>query len=178
MAAGSAARALAAAFLCAAPAVAEDVAPPPAAAPAAAAPCSSPDHRAFDFWLGAWRVELADGKHAGQNTISAILGGCALLEQWEGASGSRGTSLSAWDAAAKRWRQTWVDAAGGTLLLEGGLEDGAMVLRGVTREGDATLQERITWSRLDGARVRQHWQQSRDGGASWTDVFDGIYARR
>jgi hypothetical protein len=149
--------------------------PPAAAAPA---PCSSPEHRAFDFWLGAWRVEMPDGKLAGQNTISSILGGCALLEQWEGASGSRGTSLNAWDAGAKRWRQTWMDGSGGVLLLEGGLEEGATVLRGVTQGGDATVQERITWSRLAGGRVKQHWQQSRDGGKTWTDAFVGIYAPR
>jgi hypothetical protein len=153
----------------------ESPAPALAAAPP---PCSSPDHRAFDFWLGAWRVELPEGKPAGHNTISSILGGCALLEQWEGASGLRGTSLNAWDAAAKRWRQTWMDAAGSVLLLEGGLEAGAMVLRGVTRDGAADVQERITWSRLAGGRVKQHWEQSRDGGKTWTDAFVGIYVPR
>jgi hypothetical protein len=148
------------------------------AKPAAPAACTAPAHRAFDFWLGAWRVQTPDGKHAGHNTISAILGGCALLEQWEGASGSRGTSLNAWDAGAKRWRQTWIDASGGVLLLEGGIEDGAMVMRGMTRDEKGEQHERITWTPLAGGAVKQHWQQSRDGGASWTDAFVGIYARR
>jgi hypothetical protein len=152
---------------------AEDV-----ANPAAPLPCSSPEHRAFDFWVGSWRVETSTGKHAGNNTISAILGGCALLEQWEGAGGVRGTSLNAYDAGAKRWRQTWLDSSGGVLLLEGGIEGGAMVLRGVTREPGGDVQERITWTKVDDGRVKQHWQQSRDGGATWTDAFVGIYARR
>jgi hypothetical protein len=148
--------------------------------PAKAAPprCASPDHRAFDFWLGAWAVATPAGKPAGSNTITAILGGCALLEQWEGAGGSRGTSLNAWDEAAGRWRQTWVDSAGGVLLLEGGIEGGAMVLSGVTPDGDQAVHERITWSRLADGAVKQHWQQSRDGGATWTDAFVGIYRRR
>jgi hypothetical protein len=149
-----------------------------AAKPAPPPPCSSPEHRGFDFWLGAWRVETPAGKHAGNNTISAILGGCALLEQWEGAGGVRGTSLSAYDEAAKRWRQTWMDAGGGVLLLEGGIEGGAMVMRGVTREPGGDVQERITWTKLEDGAVKQHWQQSRDGGATWTDAFVGIYARR
>jgi hypothetical protein len=59
------------------------------------------------------------GKPTGANTITAILGGCALLEQWDGAGGFRGTSLNAWDAATKHWRQTWMDASGGVLLLAG-----------------------------------------------------------
>jgi hypothetical protein len=172
----AAAHALAALIALAGAARAEEGMPPPAAAKPP--PCTSPEHRAFDFWLGAWRVETPEGKHAGQNTITAILGGCALLEQWEGASGLRGTSLNAWDAGTQRWRQTWMDAAGSVLLLEGGVEGGAMVLRGVTRDGAAEVQERITWSRLEGGRVKQHWQQSRDGGKTWTDAFVGIYLPR
>jgi hypothetical protein len=157
--------------------------PPSTSASAAEAkpgppPCSTPEHRAFDFWLGAWRVERPDGQLAGHNTISAILDGCALLEQWEGASGFRGTSLNAWDAGAKRWRQTWMDASGGVLLLEGGLENGAMVMRGVTRDAQGEQRERITWTPLAGGRVKQHWEQSRDGGGTWSDAFVGIYVRR
>ncbi|HEU4428669.1 MAG TPA: hypothetical protein VFT98_07935 [Myxococcota bacterium] len=148
----------------------------PAAPPTPA--CRSAEHRAFDFWLGAWRVETPAGKHAGHNTISAILGGCALLEQWEGASGLRGTSLNAWDAGTRRWRQTWIDGAGGVLLLEGGLEAGAMVMRGATREDAREVMERITWTPLARGAVKQHWQQSRDGGATWTDAFVGIYQKR
>jgi hypothetical protein len=146
--------------------------------PAETTPCSSPSHRAFDFWLGAWRVETPDGKLAGHNTITSILGGCALLEQWEGAGGSRGTSLNAYDAATKRWRQTWMDARGAVLLLEGGLENGAMVMSGVTRETSGAILERITWSKLAGGAVKQHWQQSRDDGERWTDAFVGIYRPR
>jgi hypothetical protein len=151
---------------------------PPTAAGAAPAACTAREHRAFDFWIGEWRVETPAGALAGHNQIRSILGGCALRESWRGASGSRGTSLNAWDAAAKRWRQTWIDAGGGVLLLEGGLEGGAMVMRGTTRGADGDVQERITWTPLPDGRVKQHWQQSRDGGATWTDAFVGLYARR
>jgi hypothetical protein len=53
-----------------------------------------------------------------------------------------------------------------------------MVLRCVTREPSGDVQERITWTKLEDGVVKQHWQQSRDGGATWTDAFVGIYARR
>jgi hypothetical protein len=113
MGARRAACALAALLALANGAVAEEGAP---LVPAAPPPCASPEHRAFDFWLGAWHVETPAGKPAGRNTITSILDGCALLEQWEGAGGVRGTSLTAWDAATKRWRQTWMDSGGGVLL--------------------------------------------------------------
>jgi hypothetical protein len=160
-------------------ALAEEAAQPAAPpTPAPAAPCTAAEHRAFDFWLGEWNVTTPAGKAAGRNSITSILGGCALLEQWEGASGLRGTSLNAWDPGSGRWRQTWVDGNGGVLLLEGGVENGAMVMRGATREDGREVMERITWTPLERGAVKQHWQQSRDGGATWTDAFVGIYEKR
>ncbi|MDH3459056.1 MAG: hypothetical protein OER90_19620, partial [Gemmatimonadota bacterium] len=50
-----------------------------------AGPCSAPEYRQFDFWLGTWNVETKDGKTAGTNHITQILNGCALREEWTGA---------------------------------------------------------------------------------------------
>ncbi|MGZ5433653.1 MAG: hypothetical protein ACXWH7_12060 [Thermoanaerobaculia bacterium] len=127
--------------------------------------CNTADHRAFDFWLGEWRVE-ANGKLAGHNTITRSHEGCVLEERWRGASGLNGASLNIYDAATKKWHQTWVDSSGTLLLIDGGIVDGSM------RMGNAT--NRITWSRLDGGRVRQVWEQTTDG-KTWTVVFDGTY---
>ncbi|MGZ8708639.1 MAG: hypothetical protein ACXW28_00315, partial [Thermoanaerobaculia bacterium] len=92
--------------------------------------------------------------------------GCVLEERWRGASGLNGASLNIYDAATKKWHQTWVDSSGTLLLIDGGIVDGSM------RMGNAT--NRITWSRLDGGRVRQVWEQTTDG-KTWTVVFDGTY---
>ncbi len=106
----------------------EIVRPPsdgPAATPAPR-PCSSAEYRQFDFWLGEWDV-AEKGKPAGVNRITAILGGCAVREEWKGASGLTGTSLNMWDSGKRRWTQTWVDDKGNVLLLLGrapGTEDG------------------------------------------------------
>jgi hypothetical protein len=67
-----------------------------------AAPCTAPQHRQFDFWIGEWEVTGARGQRAGSNRIERILGGCALYESWEGASGSRGHSINAWDPGCHR----------------------------------------------------------------------------
>ena len=149
----------------------------PAARPAA---CTSDEHRAFDFWIGEWEVTEA-GKVAGKNHIESVLGGCALHESWTGAGESRGESLNFYDAAERKWHQTWIDNSGGALYLSGGLENGSMVLSGrrPPRPGgdsDRETLHRITWTPLAEGKVRQHWEASTDDGASWRTLFDGLYA--
>lgn len=148
------------------------------AAPAPA-PCSAAQNRQFDFWIGRWTVtDNATKKFDGTNTVTRELGSCVLQEHWTGRDGSKGTSFNLYDAVRRTWHQTWVDNSGGLLLLDGGLKDGAMVLAGSRpARGGKTVIDRITWTpRRDGS-VRQLWQTSRDAGASWKIVFDGIYRR-
>jgi hypothetical protein len=153
------------------------VAGPPETPTPAPRPCSAAAYRQFDFWLGSWSVTRPDGKTAGTNRITRILGGCALREQWRGAGGSSGTSLNVYDADAKLWRQTWVDDRGGVLLLTGGLRNGRMVLEGDTpAPGGKTVRQRITWTPMPDGRVRQFWDSSSDGGKTWKSEFDGLYA--
>ncbi len=143
-------------------------------------PCTSSDHRSFDFWLGSWDVRAPDGSTAGHNDVTSEMGGCVVHEHWEGAGGSRGESFNVFDARRGVWHQTWVDNGGGLLLLDGRYADGKMVLRGEQPGRDGgTVVNRITWSRVGGDpdRVRQLWEASRDGGATWSVVFDGLYMR-
>lgn len=148
---------------------------------AGATRCAEPERRQFDFWLGEWEVHDALGAPAGRNRISALFGGCALREDWEGESGHRGTSLSAWSPRTGRWHQTWVDSSGLLLRLEGELRDGAMVMEGeapLPGQGDRVLRHRISWSPIDGDpnRVRQHWEVAGEDGR-WETAFDGRYRR-
>jgi len=136
-------------------------------------------YREFDFWLGDWDVKLPNGKVAGTNNIQSILGGCVLQESWKGAGKVEGHSFNIYDASTKRWHQTWVDNGGLLLELDGGFRDGKMVLEGETLDSTGAVQkQRITWEPLQGGKVRQHWQQSTDGGSSWTTLFDGTYTKR
>ncbi len=154
-----------------------------AAVPANAQPargCSGAPYHQFDFWAGDWIVHnRSDAKLEGTNVVTHELGGCVLQEHWIGASGDRGTSFNLYDATLRRWHQTWVDNSGSLLILNGSFRDGSMTLSGSTvgRKG-RTLLHRIIWTRLPDKTVRQHWVSSRDGGKTWTDVFDGIYSRR
>ena len=80
------------------PEIARATTKPPGGMATASVPCSAPENRQFDFWLGEWDVTTPDGKLAGTNRITRILSGCALREEWSGAGGIRGTSLNVFDA--------------------------------------------------------------------------------
>jgi hypothetical protein len=143
------------------------------------APCTSSEHRQFDFWVGEWEVFSGDTARAGRNTITSEMGGCALREQWESAGGFTGSSLNIYDAATGRWHQTWVDSSGTLLLLDGSLEaEGRMVMSG-ERPGASggTVLNRITWTRESADRVRQLWEVRTAPDAAWRAVFDGMYRR-
>jgi dihydroorotase/N-acyl-D-amino-acid deacylase len=146
-----------------------------------APPCASEAHRAFDFWLGRWEVLGPDGQLVGYNTIQPILNGCVIHERYTTPSGYEGESVNIYDASRGVWHQSWVDNGGLLLLLEGGMQQDRMVMQGETvdAQGAPTLN-RITWSLVDGdpGRLRQHWETSADGGATWTTAFDGLYIRQ
>ena len=153
-----------------------------AGAAAAQAPppsCKAPEYRQFDFWLGTWTVTDRDGKLQGHNTIERILDGCVLYESWSGAGGSGGHSFNVYSAPRGAWHQTWVDASGTLLLLDGGLVDGKMVLEGDSpaRDGSGMIHHRITWTPVSANEVTQHWEITRDGGQSWRELFFGIYRK-
>ncbi len=158
-------------FTTAPPATAEDEGTTP--------PCSAPEHSQFDFWLGEWRVTDESGTFQGTNRIEKILDGCAVQESWTGAKGTRGQSYNIYARGRGQWHQTWVDSNGTLLVLDGGFVNGRMVLRGSTpaRDGKGTVEHEISWQALADGRVRQHWRISRDGGATWSDAFVGIYTR-
>jgi hypothetical protein len=162
------------ASLCAASALAQGASAPPPK------PCASAEYRQFDFWLGRWEVFTPDGKKAGDNVIEAAHGGCVLIERWQGGGGFSGISLNSWDARARLWRQHWVDNQGGLLQLVGALDGARMVLAAEgphPRKPGVVLRQRIAWTPLPDGAVRQHWEQSEDGGASWTTAFDGRYVK-
>ncbi len=133
----------------------------------------------FDFWIGDWEV-TAKGKVAGYNRIEPILGGRVLQENYTTPGAYAGHSFNLYNAPAKRWEQYWVDVTGLSLHLTGGLnETGAMVLQGDRVQPDgSTVTDRITWTPNADGTVRQHWEVSEDGGATWSTAFDGLYSPR
>lgn len=141
----------------------------------APAPCTAPEYHQFDFWLGRWTVLNPAGKVAGSSQIDRQADGCVVQEHWSGAQGISGTSLNFYDRATGRWNQVWVGGRGAVLRLSGGLQGGSMVLSGDAPGANGAMQhQRLTFTPLDGGRVRQHWESS-DDGEHWQTVFDGTY---
>ena len=76
--------------------------------------CDSAESKLLDFWVGDWGLSYKspDGKPVtSRNRISKILDGCVVLEEFAGGAGTplKGHSVSTYDRAAKRWKQTWVE---------------------------------------------------------------------
>ncbi len=139
-----------------------------------------PAFRQFDFWVGRWNVVNASGVQQGQNQISQREGGCYLLEEWTGGSGSTGSSINYYDADRGVWVQQWLAQGGSQIRIEGGLdESGSMVLVGKihTITNGQTADFRGTWTPLPDGRVRQFFEQSNDDGATWAPWFEGFYSR-
>ncbi len=139
--------------------------------------CRSPEYRQFDFFLGDWDAFDFDnaGKVVARNRVHAILDGCVVLEDYEDAGGHHGESFSSYDAARKKWHQTWVTNRGEWLVIEGEMESGAMVLSGsdLTADGKTRLV-RGTWKAVPGG-VRETAVRSTDGGKNWTPWFDMVF---
>lgn len=153
----------------------------PPASPAAprTVACTAAENRQFDFWIGDWDVTSADGKLAGTNLIRPILGTCVLLETWKGRADFMGMSFNSYDAPRRLWHQTWVDAAGNTLLLDGRFENSRMTLsdRDTPGKPDRGVINEITWTPNADGSVRQLWRTSADGGKTWQTAFDGHYVK-
>ena len=145
--------------------------------PGAPHPCTAPEYRQFDFWVGEWVVHNPKGQQVGTNRIEKIENGCGLQENWRATSGGTGRSLNFYRPATKTWVQAWV--GGGTgLVLIGGYDGRQMRLEGESIGASGKLvRDRISWSPLEGGKVRQLWEQSSDEGKTWTVAFDGTYSR-
>ncbi len=146
-----------------------------AQAPApAAAPCSGPEWKQFDFWLGTWKArwDALPGTPAGTGTnrITKTLGGCVVEENFttDEAEPLVGHSVSTFSPQRSAWLQTWVDNQGSYLDFVGRWADGRMVLSrsAVGRDGKPQHQ-RMTFENIRPDAFDWRWETSPDG-ATWT----------
>jgi len=142
--------------------------------------CCSENHRAFDFWIGAWEVvNTQDGSPAGSSLISKEEDGCVIRENWTSAkAGYTGTSLNFFNAKTNQWEQLWVDNAGAALKLKGNRVGNQMILTSeeFTKSDGKQYINRITWTKNDDGTVRQLWEVL-DENENATIAFDGLYRK-
>jgi len=148
----------------------------PAAQSATPAPCSAPEYHQFDFWLGDWDVfDIATNAKDSRVRVTRILDGCVVHEDYQSVDGHKGESFSIYDASRKVWHQTWVTNRGRLLVIEGRLEDGSIILRGVDRTAAGEERHiRGTWKPVEGG-VRETAFTSLDGGKTWQPWFDLMF---
>ena len=148
-------------------------------------PCSLPEFRQFDFWVGEWEAFGPKGK-AGDSKISIIIDSCVILEEWTSAGlqqGFRyaGKSFNTYNKATRQWQQTWVDNTGNTTeFLRGEASPGKIIFYAdhVTGPKGENYLRRLTFTKLSDDKVRQFGERSMDGGQTWTTEYDLEYRRK
>lgn len=164
----------------AAAAEAQSPAPPPIPHP-----CNTrPEARQFDFWIGKWDVtpwqapKPTPAQQMGVNEVYPILEHCVISENWRGSRGGEGKSYNFFDTNIGKWRQVWIADSGGALDYTGSFSDGAMRFTGWNLDPKGNrLEQKLTFFAVAPDTVRQLFEQSPDGGKTWTATFDGRYVR-
>ncbi|MBL7723501.1 MAG: hypothetical protein JNK27_05095 [Chitinophagaceae bacterium] len=149
-------------------------------------PCSRPEFRQFDFWIGEWEAFGVKGAKAGDSKISVILDSCVILEEWTSANAQQGLiysgkSFNSYNAATKQWQQTWTDNTGNTTeFLRGEGSNGKIIYYAdkVTGPDGKQFMRRLTFTKLDNNKVRQFGELSNDGGKTWIVEYDLEYRRK
>jgi hypothetical protein len=144
-------------------------------------PCENDEaFRAFDFWIGDWVVHGPAGALAGTNTIRSAERGCVLIENWTSVAGGTGMSINYLDKSAGEWVQVWHAEGGSQIHIRGGMTEEGMQLVGRIHNvsTNTTAPFRGLWTSLEDGRVRQYFEQSTDGGETWTPWFEGFYTRQ
>jgi tetratricopeptide (TPR) repeat protein len=142
-------------------------------------PCHyAPESRQFDFWIGEWDANNLAGALAGKSSIQLMLGECIIYENWTSALPNEysGKSFNFYDAATKKWKQTWVDDKGGILeFIDGVYADNKMTF--VTLPNAQNQITKLTFHNLDPNTVRQVFETTADDGKTWTTTTDLLYHR-
>ena len=139
-------------------------------------PCTSAEHRQMDFWLGDWDAVVKARKAPekdewvqanGSNHVTAGDNGCTIVEDFhaDGPAGPwTGRSISQFQPALGKWRQTWVDENNSYLAFTGGAEGKDFALYGEPRNG---RQMRMVFASIRPDGFAWRWEASLDGGKTW-----------
>jgi len=148
-------------------------------------PCSTPEFRQFDFWIGEWEAFGVNGKKGGDSKISLILDSCVILEEWTSAGVQNGLiysgkSFNSYNVASKQWQQTWIDNTGNTTeFLRGEAQDGKIIYYADKVPGPkGYFMRRLSFTKLSDDKVRQLGERSDDEGKTWNTEYDLEYRRK
>ena len=153
--------------------------------PAPQKACAEPEQKQLDFWLGTWDLTWPGAKDGelghGSNTITRIMDGCVVQENFsgEGATPLHGMSVSRFDPKSGGWKQTWVDNQGSYLDFTGEFKDGQMVLwRKFTLKDGKQVMQRMVFKNITPDAFDWSWEQSQDQGKTWSVQWPIHYKKR
>jgi hypothetical protein len=154
-------------------------------APATPPPCTKPESKQLDFWVGDWNLTWPaqggqpEGK--GTNTVRKELGGCVVEENFDGetSNGLLGKSVSLYNARTGKWHQTWVDNQGAYIDLTGGWDGKEFHLwREAVDPKGKKVQQRMIYKNITPDSFDWSWEVSTDEGKTWQVQWPIHYTRK
>ena len=150
--------------------------------PSSAKPCSGPEYRTLDFWVGDWVAQDEKGQAIGTNRITRDeYGDCVITEHFRMGDGSMiGHSVSIYRPGLKQWRQTWVDSQNGHFDLIGGPVSGGdhIFMLENKRATDTQPHQRMIWQDVKPDSFTWRWQQRAKADQPWADTWVIHYKRK
>jgi hypothetical protein len=145
------------------------------------------DGTEFDFWVGNWNLnwEYPDSSAGhGINKIEKTLDGKVIREHFEALdkgpySGFKGTSLSVFNPNSNTWHQAWADNQGGYFNFIGDVSSGQRIFSTTRVQPDGQeIILRMRFYDIEEDSLTWDWEQSTDGGKTWTSRWRIFYKRR
>jgi hypothetical protein len=157
------------------------------AASAHRAPACATDsnYQRLAFWVGDWDVVDSTGAHYANQRVRAVLDDCAFTAEWTGRVGDKGLNVSAYDGRANEWRQVYMSnqvpaPTSISLRRSDPSYDGPGVrfIPLVEPPANVLSRSRVTLMPMDGGRVMQLFEDSKDGGKTWFVIFRAEHRRQ
>jgi len=162
-------------LLAAALLAADPVSPPPISDPQVFV-CADDAARQFDFLLGDWTVTATGSSDVlSKIKVSRVADGCGLLEWVTPVRGIGAVSLVTYDTGATLWHWDQISGDGSILSLQGGLQNGEMVMEGDESGAAKHMLARITWA-SNGVTIHEAAERSADGRV-WNAWFERDFHR-
>lgn len=144
--------------------------------------CAATENRQFDFWLGEWDVSNSGTTNlVAESSITLADQGCVILEYWRPFQGASGHSINGYDAIAKEWKQTWIDATGRITPYAGTMQDGTLFMddrSNPSPPGVKFKKRRMNFRPIDANTVRQWGEGWDEAKQAWVVTWDLTYRRR
>jgi len=137
-----------------------------------------PEYAELSFLIGEWDVTM-HGKTIATSQVRSEQDGCLLVEDYAQPDGSTARTFLYYDAPSSKWRRANVSNTAAVTEGSGTRTGDSMRFEGEWRTRHAGVTKfRETLTPIDADHVRQLFETTSDGGATWSVTYDLVYARR